>query len=227
MTLEELLAQLATHAAADVAAALQTSAPAHFQEVYNKGFAKAKTEYTAKVAEKEAEITRLQGDLSSKETELADLKAKTPDVNTVDQKWKDHVKDLEAKHAAKISEYETRIQQERFNIQKTQLVAGLIKSGIDSEYAELVAVNKYSSRIRFDKDGNPEFLQKNDIPFTGADTASNMKFLLDEIVAETPAKFKASGADAGSGASAGGAGSKGYTPEEISDSKRETGIYNL
>lgn len=202
--------------AKDVAKALRSDSKDVAQLLINVGAGQKSGETQAKVTDLETKLRETEEKLAEVTSEFAEHKAKTPDVATVEAreraKWEPKVKAKEDELKA--------ARETTKNVLKRGAVARftreLIKAGVDPEYAQEVAANKYGDRFDPKDDGTLGVLQVGEaIEYDAADEDSKIAALAADVRKGIAPRWILTNADSGAGVRNGGGGGAGY------DAKKE------
>lgn len=205
------IALIAGADAEEVAEALKTDAQPIYQRIFRAGHStgteKAKTEKTALETQLQAEKDRAAGF----ETELADLKAKTPDRAAIDAQWQGKLEKETKKVQEQLDAAQQRIARLTTDTTVEKAENALVAAGFRPKMAKLLA-KEHAGRITYGDDGKPILHEPGTtIPVQIPDGRSAF-----EVLAETEKKTAdpadlASNVDTSGGATNGGA-AGGYDP---------------
>lgn len=232
MTVEEILAALATEVgtdkakAKDVAKQLRATVPALGQELLNTGAAIAKRDSTTATATLTKERDDALADAQALRTEFDEFKTKTPDAAAIEtraaEKYGKRIKTLEESAAAK----DQKVKGALARVTRERLIAQLIAGGTDPDYAREVLGARHADRIVVDDEGAVRVLQLGGADPYDADTEDAAVVLLAADVGKTvPAKFVLTNADSGGGTGGRNGGTTGFTEAQLAERKRATGMY--
>lgn len=178
------------------------------QVLLDAGAGKKSGETATKVAEKQAEIDRLTGELEAAQAEVETAK-KAP---TEQQAAWDREK---AKLIARAEKAEGELDTEREGrtgdrvLTHAERVAGHLKGRVDDDYLADVLAGRIAKRLRPAETGI-QFLGEDDEPLDG-DEREAAKALAEHVFQAVPDKYRLRPMNAGGGASGGGEGG-GYDP---------------
>lgn len=181
--------------------ALHKGSQPHFQALFNAGHsaatAAAKTkqkEFDDQVATLNASIEELQGQLKSKDDEIAQVSAKTPDLDKIktDYEQKLIAKDEKIKEAQAAAEKrESELKQQMIAKEKSRVRQSLINKiqGLHADpwAAERAVDESIMSRIDIDLEGNMKVFQADRAtPFMPAEGQTALDLLAHETLSTIP-----------------------------------------
>lgn len=213
MPLDDLLVALGALVSADpkkakeIATAMRGHADtaAIAQELVNFGAGKKKSEMDADVARLTRTVSDLTAEKEAVEAELAELKAKQPDLAALEQR-------LTAKHTAALRAKDEVIAEKDRTLKgaliaraREKFISALVSAHrVDPEYAREVAAAKHSDRFKANDDGSMSVLQLGSSETIDADTEDAAITTLAAAVSKhIPARYVLSGTDSGGGTRSG------------------------
>jgi hypothetical protein len=233
MDLPEIITALNAYVASDkakakeVAKALRSDARDVAQALINVGAGQKAGEIGSKVDELQQQVTDLTGQLEAKETELTDLKAKTPDAAVLEESAK---KKWEPKVKAATERAETAEQRARSLVKEVAKgkFRALLKQPneqglkVDDGWADRVVAAEFDDRFKVNDDHSLTILQPGETTAYDGDTEDErIAALAKDARKSVPSAYLVSNADGGSGVRNGGGGSVGLkTQQQIIDAKR-------
>lgn len=184
---------------------LRQEAQPLFQVVFNRGHATATSQHEQSLSGLRAQLDQANQKIRDKEKELEQLRAQTPDVALMRQEYEQRVEQLEADLKKARDEGRAALVNVLQERALSDLRALAARRGIDPEYADvLIYRHKISDRIVIRDDNGVDVLEAGkQIPIQ-ADKP--LEVLADWMYEQTPAAFRTSNADSGSGSRSGGAG---------------------
>lgn len=209
MDLNEAIEFLKTQDAAVVVSELQKSAEPIYRDIFNAG-------HTTGVGASSRTLDKMKADLESAanvreaaETQLAEYRAKQPDVATVTGQFTQQISDLNRKHKDELSKLTSEFGGSTRDRATADLRASLVSLGVDPDYAEvLVKKDDNTKRIKVSDDGRGfSVLQAGkEIPIPVDDGQSAIRVMAEELRKAVPDKFVVVNSDRGSGAKNGSGG---------------------
>lgn len=193
---------------ADAIDALQQHAHEVYQEIFDRGHGEATRKAREQTEQLERDLEQARSELEKREQRIERLEEEQPDVARIESEYQDEIAELKEEAREKMSNLRDQISSERMARARSDLTSTLVQEGVDRDYAE-VQVHKAvdNGRIRHTEDGEVEVLQPGkEIPLQVDDPLGS---LAEEIHDRTPAKFRSSDADRGSGAEGGSGGGSG------------------
>lgn len=169
MKLKDLLAKLNELVTADKTVeekdavdVIHSAAPADvFQVIFDRGHSTGLTKGTTKNTELEGKVTAAENKAAEAQRQLDEFKAKHPDAAKLQESYQNDLKKKDEEHAEALKQKDQQIDNERRGRATSDLRAALIGMGFKKLFAETLADRpEQQVRIKFDKDGKPEVLQK-------------------------------------------------------------------
>lgn len=231
--LEELLGAIAAFVGADPTKAKELAkamrghdgAGIVAQELVAYGAGKKKGEMGTEVTRLTRELETAQGERDEALEALETLKAKTPDVQQVEQRLAEkHTKAIKQKDDL-IAEKDRTLKGALVRSVSEKLVSVLVtKHRVDPDYAREVLAKKYHDRFTAGDDGSVAILQLGGTEPYDVDGEDAQVDALATAVAKTvPPRYVLSAADSGSGLRGAGGGTQHRrTPDEVKDEKRRS-----
>lgn len=183
------------------------------QHLINVGAGQKSGEVQTKLDELQKKLDEATEHLEGKETELAELRAKTPDAASIEasakNKYEKQLRKVEAERDTSRQQYENALRQVAID----KAVALLITPNeqglrVDREYAQLIAAEKLRPHILPKPDGNIGIKQLGDDgEYDGGNLDEKVAALVKDFRPYIPPTFVMSNADSGAGIRGGSAAS--------------------
>lgn len=209
MKLKDLLAKLnelvtadKTNEEKDAVDVIHTAAPSEvFQVIFDRGHSTGLQKGKTNTTELEGKVTAAETAKAEAERQLNEFKAKHPDAAKLQEGYQNDLKKKDEEHAEALRKKDELIEKERRGRARSDLITELTGLGVEKIYAEVLADRPENVvRIKFDKEGQPEVLQKGkDIAIVPTAEKGPLGMLAVELKATTPAKFLTSNAKGGGG----------------------------
>ena len=194
------------------------------QNLVNRGISKRAAEFQAKLAEVEAQNSRLKDELGEKDEEIQQIRSEQPN-------WGKRIEETEKRAKEKQTALEKQLEQEREARRNDQLAIHrqrfIQKLGpgtkVDKEWAEEVLANKYADRIRLDNEGRLEVLEPGENTAYDAASGDPIDLLVQDVLKAVPGRYRIMGTPQGGGGEQqrGTGHVKVRTPEEIKESLKQ------
>jgi len=199
------------------------------QALINVGAGQKAGEMTGKVGELEEKVKELEGQLEAKDTEITDLRSKTPDAaqleETAKKRWEPKVKAA----TERAEQAETRAREAIRRSARQKFVAALTAPDeqgmyVEPQWAEKVVAAEYDDRLIAKPDFSLGVLQPGEnTEYDGDTDEARIAALARDARRTVPSTYVLSRADAGAGIRGGGGNaSVGLkTPDQIRQQKQQ------
>lgn len=231
MKLKDLLAKLNDAITADKATeekdaveVIHTVAPADvFQVIFDRGHSTGLGKGTTKATELEGKVTAAEAKVVEIQRQYDEFKAKHPDAAKLQEGYQNDLKKKDEEHAEALKQKDQQIDTERRGRATSDLRSALLAAGFKKLFAETLADKAENQvRIKFDKDGKPEVLQKGkDIAIVPTAEKSAIEMLAAELHSTATADMLTSNTKGGGGVTQENGGSSEQSKKVFDDIRKK------
>lgn len=168
----------------DAVEVIHSIAPADvFQVIFDRGHSTGLGKGTTKTTELEGRVTAAEQKATEIQRQYDEFKAKHPDAAKLQEGYQNDLKKKDEEHAEALRQKDQQIDNERRGRATSDLRSALLAMGFKKLFAETLADKQENQvRIKFDKDGKPEVLQKGkDIAIVPTAEKSAIEMLAAEL----------------------------------------------
>jgi hypothetical protein len=201
MTLDEAISFIAQQNAEEVTTAMQKSANAVWQNIFNKGHSTATVAARTEKDQLTGKVTSLETAVAEKEIKIKELETKSPDVAAIHRQYQEKITGMENTHRTELANRDGVIATSRKSAVKSAIRKEAEKLGLDPDWLELqMDKPENDRRIVVKADGSYEIMQpEGNIPLMPAGEDKPETLIAKEILAKAPDKWKNVQTDSGAG----------------------------
>jgi hypothetical protein len=222
----ETLKGVSTEDIEEAAEALKSSAQPIYQKIFRGGHSTATTAAKTEKATLEGQLTAEKERATGLETELNELKAKTPDRAQIDAQWQQKLDREKKALQDQLDASNSKIGRLTTDTKVEKIEIALLGANFRPKMAKLLA-KEHSGRIDFDANGQPILKEAgSDIPIPIPAGKTAFQLLAEQEKSTADPADLVSNADTGGGCRGGGGGAAKSVDELVAE-KRASGDYGM